>query len=191
VSRSSLQWFQLQPMPSNACIIAWRACPLVYDFTGVPAFHARSDEVHMFERILMVCVGNICRSPTAEYLLRHRLGGDSAIRIASAGLSAQAGHPIDSTALQLLHEHGIDGGQHSARRIDAGLLRESSLILAMERTHVAAIVRMAPEVSGKLFLLDKWLEARDIPDPYRQQRPAFEHVYTMIDRGVSSWLRFL
>ncbi len=145
----------------------------------------------MFERILMVCVGNICRSPTAEYLLRHRLGSESAIRITSAGLSAQAERPIDATALQLLHEHGIDGEQHRARQIDAGMLRQSDLVLAMERSHVSAIARMAPEASGKVFLLDKWLEARDIPDPYRQQRPAFEHVYGLIDRGVGSWLRYL
>jgi protein-tyrosine phosphatase len=145
----------------------------------------------MFERILMVCVGNICRSPTAEYLLRHRLGSASTIRVTSAGLNAPSGWPIDPLAWQLLDEHGVAGEVHRARQIDADLLRQSDLILAMERSHVSAIARIAPEVSGRVFLLDKWVEARDIPDPFRQQRPAFEHVYSLIDRGVASWLRYL
>jgi protein-tyrosine phosphatase len=145
----------------------------------------------MFERILIVCVGNICRSPTAEYLLRERLGDATGGRIGSAGLSAMSGYPMEATALDLLREHAVDGGQHRARQLDSKLLRQSDLILAMEKSHVTAIGRMAPEVSGKVFLLDRWQGGRNIPDPYRQQRPAFEHVYSLIDEGVNSWLRYL
>ncbi|HEY4146758.1 low molecular weight protein-tyrosine-phosphatase [Pinirhizobacter sp.] len=145
----------------------------------------------MFERILIVCVGNICRSPTAEYLLRHRLGDAHASEVTSAGLSAVTGYPMDDTALQVLLEHDVDGGQHRARQLTTALLRQSSLILAMEKSHVAEIGRMAPEATGKVFLLDRWLKGGDIPDPYRQQRPAFEHVFALIDQGVSSWLRYL
>lgn len=144
----------------------------------------------MFKRILTVCIGNICRSPTAEYLLRARLASRD-IRVASAGLGAMAGHPMDATALQLLAEHGIDGAAHCARRLDVGMLREADLVLGMEKSHADAMIRMAPEASGKIFVLDKWLQGRDIPDPYRQQRPAFEHVYGLIEQGVESWLRYL
>jgi protein-tyrosine phosphatase len=145
----------------------------------------------MFKRILIVCVGNICRSPTAEYLLRHRLGNAHGAQISSAGLSAMAGYSMDTTSLALLREHGVDGETHRARQLDSALLRQSDLILAMEKSHVAAMVRMAPEASGKVFLLDRWLDGRDIPDPYRQQRPAYEHVYGLIEQGVNSWLRYL
>lgn len=145
----------------------------------------------MFERILIVCVGNICRSPTAEYLLRHRLGDGHAARIASAGLSAMTGYPIDPTSLLLLEQHGVDGRLHRAQQLDTALLRQSDLVLAMEKSHVAAIGRMAPEVSGKVFLLDRWSGGRDIPDPYRQRRSAYEHAYTMIDAGIGGWLRYL
>lgn len=146
----------------------------------------------MFERILTVCVGNVCRSPTAEYLLRHRLGEARAAHISSAGLGALVDRPMDEKALTLLSEHGVPSGeQHRARQADISILRTSDLILVMEKAHAARISQMAPEVSGKVFLLDKWLDSSDIPDPYRQQRPAFEHVYTLIDRGVSSWLRYL
>jgi protein-tyrosine phosphatase len=145
----------------------------------------------MFKRILIVCVGNICRSPTAEYLLRHRLGNAHGAQISSAGLSAMAGYAMDTTSLALLWEHGVNGETHRARQLDSALLRQSDLILAMEKNHVAAMTRMAPEASGKIFLLDRWLDGRDIPDPYRQQRPAYEHVYGLIEQGVNSWLRYL
>jgi len=52
-------------------------------------------------------------------------------------------------------------------------------------------MRMAPEASGKIMLLDKWGVAADIPDPYRQQRVAFEHVYDLIERSVAGWLPYL
>lgn len=145
----------------------------------------------MFQRILIACVGNICRSPTAEYLLRDRLGPGHGATVSSAGLSAMTGQPMDPAALELLFEHGVDGDGHVARQLDAKLLRQSDLILAMERSHVDAIRRMAPEASGKVFLLDKWLSSRDIPDPYRQRRPAYEQAYTLIEQGVNSWLRYL
>lgn len=144
----------------------------------------------MFKRILTVCIGNICRSPTAEYLLRQQLKARN-VQLASAGLGALAGHGMDESALQLLAEHGIDGAAHRARQLTPAMLREVDLVLGMETSHVHAMTRLAPEASGKIFLLDKWLLGRDIPDPYRQQRPAFEHVYELIEQGVHSWLRYL
>ena len=145
----------------------------------------------MFKRILVVCVGNICRSPTAEYLFRHHLE-HRGIEISSAGLAALEERPMDPTALKLLEEHGIaEGSDHRGRQLTSDLLHVADVVLVMEKSHAKAIFRMAPEVSGKTFLLDKWGDGRDIPDPYRQHREAFEHVYGMIDRGVSSWLRYL
>lgn len=145
----------------------------------------------MFERILIVCVGNICRSPTAEYLLRQRLGEAHRAQVGSAGLGALVGHPIDATAHELLREHDIDAAAHRARQVDSAMLRQSDLVLAMEKSHVAQIGRLAPEATGKVNLLDRWGQGADIPDPYRQQRPAFEHVYKLIDRAIGDWLRYL
>ena len=71
------------------------------------------------------------------------------------------------------------------------MLRDADLVLAMEREHVASLMRMAPEASGKVMLLDRWGQGSDIPDPYRQSREAFEHVYQLIDRAVQSWLPYL
>jgi protein-tyrosine phosphatase len=144
----------------------------------------------VFKHILVVCIGNICRSPTAEFLFRQQLTHRS-VRVSSAGLGALVGRPMDGHAIEILKEHGVDAEEHRARQIDPLMLREADLILAMERRHMAAAARLAPESSGKLFLLSKWLDAGDVPDPYRQTRHVFEHVYNLIECGVGSWLRYL
>lgn len=147
-------------------------------------YHAR-----VFKKILIVCVGNICRSPTAEYMLRQHLG--TSAEVTSAGLSGLDGHPVDPDALTLLTEHGIDGTPHVARKLTVKMLHEADLVLGMEQWHVDAMARQAPEARGKLYLLDHWTGKRDVPDPYRQGREAFEHVYTRIDDGLRGWLRYL
>lgn len=98
---------------------------------------------------------------------------------------------MDRQSLQLLSDNGIDGATHRARQVDARMLREADLVLVMERGHLGAARRLAPEASGKMFLLNKWLDAGDVPDPYRRSMQVFENVYTLIERGVHSWLRYL
>jgi protein-tyrosine phosphatase len=146
--------------------------------------------VAVFKRILIVCVGNICRSPTAEYLLRHHLSQAGA-SIGSAGLGALVDKPMDAMALQVMSEHGVDGTAHRARQLTPELLRDADLVLGMEREHVTRMMRLAPEASGKVMLLDRWGPGGDIPDPYRQSREAFDHVYQRIDHSVQQWLPFL
>ena len=144
----------------------------------------------VFKRILIVCMGNICRSPTAEYLFRQRMKSRG-VKFSSAGLGALVGSPMDATALQLLAENGIDGAMHRAHQLTPSMLREVDLVLAVEKSHVAAMIQLAPEIHGKVHMLGKWLNGSDIPDPYRQQRAAFEHVHEMITQGVSSWEPYL
>ncbi len=98
---------------------------------------------------------------------------------------------MDTTALQLLAESGIDGSMHRARQLTPLMLREADLVLGMEMSQVEAMMQLVPETRGKVYLLDKWLNGLDIPDPYRQQRIAFEHVHKMITKGVESWQLYL
>ncbi len=144
----------------------------------------------MFKRILFICVGNICRSPTAEYLMRARLPSDG-FEVVSAGLGAVVGKPMDATAAQVLLEHGIDGSSHLGQQVTGDVFRRADLILVMEKSHAVAIGRSTPEVSGKVFLLGKWQPDADIPDPYGQPRPAFDRAYRLIDRGVTDWLPYI
>jgi protein-tyrosine phosphatase len=144
----------------------------------------------VFNSILVVCLGNVCRSPVAEFLFRRELG-DRDIRVSSAGLGALVGQPIDENAAALLKDSGVDATEHRARQLEPTMLREADLVLAMERRHMNSMVRLAPEASGKVFLFDKWHAGGDVPDPYRRSRSVFEQVHASIERGVGSWLRYL
>lgn len=144
----------------------------------------------MFNKILVVCIGNICRSPTVEALLKSKVAARG-IDVTSAGLGALVDKPMDSTALEVLREHGCDHPDHKARQLTREMLQQADVILTMEQRHIDAIARMAPEVRGKTFLLGKWQNNQEIPDPYRQQKVAFEHVYQLMTQGVDSWSKKL
>jgi protein-tyrosine phosphatase len=79
---------------------------------------------------------------------------------------------------------------HRARQATPALLRAADLVLAMERAHVEAVVARVPQMRGRVFRLGHW-EGVDVPDPYRQQRIAFEHVHALIERNLEHWLAHL
>lgn len=144
----------------------------------------------MFQNILIVCVGNVCRSPAAEALLAHRLQGKG-LTIHSAGIGALVGNPMDKNAHEVLRDHGLDHMAHRARQVDSEMLHQADLILAMEQSHIHHLRQIAPEVHGKTFLIGKWLDDTEIPDPFRQSKPAFEHVHSLLTQSVESWLPYL
>ena len=144
----------------------------------------------MFKKILVVCIGNICRSPTAENLLRKALD-PSDIVVSSAGFQALKNSPIEATALSVLEEHGHVTKEHQATQLTAASINESDLILVMEHQHINAILSLAPAARGKIFLLGKWQDDREIKDPYRQGKPAFLHAYALIESAVHAWAKRL
>ncbi len=142
----------------------------------------------MFDKILVVCVGNICRSPTGEYLLKNLLKNK---QVASAGVGALVGKPADALASQVALEHGVSLEGHQAQQLTADLCHEYDLILVMEQGHVEAVTNIAPEARGKTMLLSRWAGQEDIPDPYRQSKEAFQHAFKMIEEGAMSWAKKL
>jgi protein-tyrosine-phosphatase len=94
----------------------------------------------VFNSILVVCLGNVCRSPVAEFLFRRELG-ERDIRVSSAGLGALVGRPIEKNAAELLHEEGIDASGHRARQLEPSMVRDADLILAMEHRQLKSVVR--------------------------------------------------
>lgn len=127
----------------------------------------------------------------AEYLLRARLLEHSGKQVHSAGIGALVDKPADNTAVELLKERGIDATAHRARQVTQEMLASADLILAMEEGHLKRLHEIAPQIRGRAFLLGKWQNNRPVPDPYRQQRPAFEHVFKLIDQATESWLKYL
>ncbi|AHG21847.1 protein tyrosine phosphatase [Chania multitudinisentens RB-25] len=138
----------------------------------------------MFNSILVVCVGNICRSPTGEQLLKARLPGK---RIGSAGLGALVGKPADATASEVASQNGVSLVGHQGRQLTAEMCREYDLILVMEKGHIEAVCQLVPEARGKIMLFGHWLAKREINDPYRQSREAFEFVYRLLDDSAQKW----
>ena len=141
----------------------------------------------MINRVLVVCVGNICRSPTAEWLLRHRLRRDG-VTIESAGLAALVGNPIDPMAESVLLEHGVSASAHSARQISPEMINAADIVLVMDKRYMSAVHAQVPHARGKTFLLGRWQNEAAVPDPYGKPRAVFEQAFTMIDTAVNSWL---
>jgi len=141
----------------------------------------------MIKHILVVCVGNICRSPMAEQLLKSALRGQDELTVESAGLGALVGHPAAEYSLELMHELGEDISAHRARQIHPDMVRDADLVLVMEAGHKRAIDDADATARGKVYRLCEWQD-RDINDPYRQPKAAFADALEEIQEGVASWV---
>jgi protein-tyrosine phosphatase len=144
----------------------------------------------MFNRILVLCVGNICRSPTAEYILKRHIK-DQEITVSSAGLDALQGKPADESAQKIALMHGVDMSPHIAQQVNSKIIYENDVILVMQQGHLEDLYARYPEVRGKAFLLGKWIDNAEISDPYRKSDEAFVHVYNLIERACHAWLKYL
>jgi protein-tyrosine phosphatase len=140
----------------------------------------------MIKHILVVCVGNICRSPMAEVLLRKALRGRGGITVESAGLSALVGHAADETAREVMQEIGEDMSAHRARQIHPEMVKKADLVLVMEAGHKQSLDIADPTARGKVARLGEW-QGRDIVDPYRKPKAVFEDVLADIREGVAAW----
>lgn len=132
---------------------------------------------------MMVCVGNICRSPMAEAILQHY---NPDVNVYSSGLSALAGKPEDPHTKQVLSSVGIEI-EHVAQQINSVLVKNADIILTMEDRHVQAIISQFPESRGKVHLIGKWQSNKQIPDPYKKDITAFQESYALINDGLKSW----
>lgn len=135
-------------------------------------------------RILVVCVGNICRSPMAEALLRDALGPDK--EVSSAGIGALVDEPADATAAHLMQARGLDIAAHRGRQLSERLLHEHDLVLVMERGHQEWIESRWPEARGRVYRWGHWSDF-DVPDPYRKDENAFREALALIERGLADW----
>ena len=106
-------------------------------------------------RVLLLCTGNICRSPIAEGFLRQMLAdrGIGGVEVESAGVSGLDGYPAMPEAVTALIERHVDISPHLARRLERRMAESADLVVTMSSSHREALVRMAPAAAGRTFTL--------------------------------------
>ncbi|WP_413732402.1 protein tyrosine phosphatase [Sodalis sp. RH20] len=141
----------------------------------------------MFDKILVVCTGNICRSPMGERLLKKYLPDKT---ISSAGVQALTGQGADGVAIEVAFTQQLSLEGHSARQLTQKLCQDYDLILVMEKRHVDEVCKIAPEARGKVMLFGHWV-SKEIPDPYKKSREAFQYVYQLLEDAAQKWAQAL
>lgn len=150
----------------------------------------------MTQRVLFVCLGNICRSPLAEGVMqRHVHGSGLELTIDSAAtVGWHNGNPPDPRAIVAARQQGLDISMIRARRLAVADFDMFDLILAMDREVLAEAIRMQPKGSAaQVDMLTKFSSAatnQDIPDPYYSGK--FDPVIAMIEgcaEGLISYLK--
>ncbi len=139
----------------------------------------------MIKKILVVCIGNICRSPMGEALLKRDLPH---LQVTSAGLSAMVGHGADATSIMIMDEQGVDIRVHRARMTTETQARENDLILVMDVRQKFQFEQQYPFARGKVFLLCD-SQKQEIPDPYRQSEAVFRASFELINKGCDEWVK--
>jgi protein-tyrosine phosphatase len=113
--------------------------------------------------ILVVCTGNICRSPMAEGILRTLLRGRGVggVDVSSAGVAGWDGSGATPEAVQAMAQNGIDISEHVARRLDPAMVKRAGLVLGMAEEHSEAAVFMDPTASDRTFTLKELVKLLD------------------------------
>lgn len=141
--------------------------------------------------VLFVCMGNICRSPTAEGMFRklqQELAPDLEIHIDSAGTHAyHIGDPPDPRSRSAALKRGIDIGGHRGRQVTVEDFHVFDYVLAMDSANLKRLERLQPQGSrAELRLLLEYseaLDALDVPDPYYGGSRGFEEVLDLVEAG--------
>lgn len=122
----------------------------------------------MIKRLLVVCTGNVCRSPVVASILRTRL---PLVDVSSAGVAAPANAPVDPVAAEVLKMRtGVDINGHRSRKLIGSFCDDADVILVMELAHREAVQSRFPATWGKTWTLDP---SEDVFDPRGYPR----HVY--------------
>jgi len=137
----------------------------------------------MIESVLVVCEGNICRSPLACAMLAQSLPD---IGFSSAGTHALVGEGADPVITEMARGRGVPLEDHVATALTEEQVRDADLILTMTKAQREQIERAWPFTRGKVFRLIE-SDGLDVVDPYRRHRAAFDLAVAQIEHGVAHW----
>ena len=140
-------------------------------------------------KVLMVCLGNICRSPLAEGILKSKVDATN-IYVDSAGTAGyHVGNAPDPRSIKVAHEHGIDISSQVCRKFTVSDFDTFDLIYAMDKNNYGNIIHLARRKEDaekvKLLLSELNTEHIEVPDPYYDAEDGFENVFQMIDKACN------
>ncbi len=146
------------------------------------------------KNILFVCTGNICRSPMAEALFRHRIGKDTDWEVVSAGTFAGVGSPASTNAISALRELNIDLRLHQSQPLTAELVEGVDLIVTMTEQHRQYILDFFPDVGKKVCLIKSFGTSRvpaDLSDPYGESIDIYRKTRDEIGRALTDLVLYI
>jgi protein-tyrosine phosphatase len=131
--------------------------------------------------VLVVCTGNVCRSPAAELLLRAGLAGDPAVEVSSAGLDALAGAPVDEPVARLLRDRGVDPEGFRARQLSPSDVRQAGLVLTMTAAQRRAVVTAVPAAVRRTFTVLEFAGLAELADLDGRAGAPAERIAAVLD----------
>lgn len=141
-----------------------------------------------FRSILVVCTGNICRSPLAEAVLQRQL---PYCKVASAGMDAPTGRPVHDSWLRLAQQDGLDLSVKRSQRFVPDMGMAADIVLCMEAAHGRRMIQQTRALAGRVFLLSHWGDARNIEDPILGTFETHSEAFAKVWRDADVWAHAL
>jgi len=140
--------------------------------------------------ILVICAGNICRSPFAEAYLRKQieLAGVYA-EVFSRGLLTLPKQNPPTNGQQVAVEFGVDISKHLSQPLSRSDLDRAAMVLVMDVEQRQHIGKINPAAIGRVFVLSQMTDGKTIPDPMGENKDAFRRSYSIITKDVDEWVK--
>ena len=139
--------------------------------------------------IVVVCTGNLCRSPLAEYLIRKKIDSipNANVMVESAGVYAVEGYLATEEMVVQGHSLSVDLSGHAAQQLTPAIIDRAGLILSVSSWHRNKIISDHPQASQKIRLIGEFLGIDEIPDPYQMGETAYIESAELLNKAVDSW----
>jgi protein-tyrosine-phosphatase len=184
-------------LPARICSYIARQLESAGERRRMTRIRRRPAALHVLLRsartVLIVCHGNIIRSPFAARLMAQMLSARGSIRVLSAGMAARPGRPPDPGAVVAASRLGVDLRDHKASAMTAEMVSGADVIFVMDMFQLVAMRKRFPPARGRTFLMAAL--CRDLPleirDPFGADAAAIQECYTCIVRTVSAIVRVI